>query len=168
MRSYELAERDTDYFMAMSTALAVRSRTAWYPDGGPPSGCRADLVARVEFSEITTLSRAGECVVGLDMAAFERLLELGEQAIADGGGESGADTAIGRNITTLELELYRMHKNEPPMHAIYSLNHCYPSDDGPASWRKLLVDLRNHCATGSCSTPCEVLDWMIPWFSAAS
>lgn len=151
-----------EQYKLWSTKVCLTSVIASFPDVGPPENPILNFVLRLELGYLIYLAPGEAFSRKLPLEDCAALIDLGKTAVAEGNGISGPDTAIGRDITALELEVIDTGTQEPPRRAVYSLNHCAPSSRGPASWRVLFEAVLRTNDSASLRTE---LAGVLPWFT---
>jgi len=126
-------------FELSSTAVTITSRSAYYPDAGLPSEATVDVYARVAHQRIVVLGPSGRVEVDLKQSDWERIITLADAAISLGSGGFGPDTAIGRTMTHLDVQVDRYHEDNPTRSELYYFNHAGSEPgEGPRAWGALV------------------------------
>jgi hypothetical protein len=141
----DLADSPQGVREAVLSTLVVSSASAWCPDLGPPVPQPADFYLRIENEAFTYLAPGFTSFGRLPRELLTRLHGRVVAALAEPGGELGIDTATGRTITSLEVQL--RGSSGGVRTTCYGVNHYGSACAGPAAWRLVLEELLEHLAS---------------------
>jgi len=114
--------------------------TCYVPDGLPGMLKPGRIHLRLGNQRCSLLTEQGAHSLPLDLQTYTTLLDRVRVAMTAGSGQMGTDTAIGRDITTVQLSWW--NPEDPGVHQIrWDLNHYGDRGHGPVVIQDLLAAL---------------------------